>query len=203
MKTLLIYSGGLDSTTLLHYLLDRKDEVRCLSFDYDQKHKVELIYAKYWTDKFNVPHEIVSLAGIFAGSALTGDKPMPQGHYTDISMRQTVVPNRNMVMLAIAASKAIQSDCDAVAYAAHADDRGVYPDCRQEFVTAMDAVLGLCDWKKLSLITPFLGMTKKEVYKRALELGVRVDKTWSCYEGGETPCGRCGACSSRQEAIAS
>ena len=123
MKTLLIFSGGLDSTTLLHQLLAEEHQVSAISFDYGQKHSRELTYAKHWVDHWGIAHEIVNLGGIFSGSALTNDKPMPLTDYSVESMKATVVPNRNMVMLSIAISKAIQQGCDAVAYGAHAGDR--------------------------------------------------------------------------------
>ena len=202
MKIVLILSGGMDSVTLLHKFLDEGSEVVTLSFDYGQKHAKELQSAKYWSDLLGVRHDTINMQGIFSGSALTGDVLMPMTDYSVESMKQTVVPNRNMVMLAIATSKAIQIGADAVAYAAHAGDHEVYPDCRPAFVNALSAAIVRCDWSYVQLLVPFLEWTKKDIAAEARRLGVDLGKTWSCYEGGDTPCGRCGACRSREEALA-
>lgn len=203
MKITMLLSGGLDSTTLLAHLLDKGHEVLCLSFDYGQTHRREIDAAAQFATIYNVPHSIVRLPGVFIGSALTHDAKMPEGHYTDESMRATVVPNRNMVMLAIAGSVAIQNDSDAVAYAAHADDRGVYPDCRPAFIEAMREALARCDWNRLALLAPFSEWSKRDIYHEAMRLGVDAGSTWSCYAGGAEPCGKCGACSARYEATGS
>ena len=201
MKITILLSGGLDSTTLLAYLIDSGHEVACLSFDYGQTHIRELDAATHFTNVYKVPHSIVCLPGVFAGSALTRDAEIPEGHYTDTSMRATVIPNRNMVMLSIAGSMAIQHRSDAVAYAAHADDRGVYPDCRPQFISVMREAFTLCDWNILKLLVPFENWSKRDIYKEAMRLGVDVAATWSCYTGGDKPCGVCGACSARTEAM--
>lgn len=201
MKITMLLSGGLDSTTLLANLVDAGHEVSCISFNYGQTHQRELEAAEYFALIYSAPHTTVSLPGIFTGSALTRDVEMPTGHYTDESMKLTVVPNRNMVMLSIAASMAIQNGSTAVAYAAHADDHGVYPDCRPAFIDAMTQALSLCDWKSLMLLAPFANWSKRQIYQEALRLGVEVDATWSCYKGGDVSCGVCGACSARSEAM--
>lgn len=200
MKVLVILSGGLDSTTALHKLLDEGHIVGAISFDYGQKHICELKCAKYWTGALGISHNIVSLAGIFSGSALTNDKPMPMTDYSVESMKATVVPNRNMVMLSIAISKAIASGYDAIAYGAHAGDNAVYPDCRPVFVDAMRHASSLCDWSPVEILTPLINMSKKEVVDLAKMLGFDYSRTWSCYEGGDTPCGHCGSCRARIEA---
>lgn len=200
MRVLVILSGGLDSTTVLHKMMADGNEVGAISFDYGQKHARELTYAAYWTHKHNIPHDIVRLDNIFSGSALTNDKPMPLADYSVESMKATIVPNRNMVMLSIAISKAIAGGYDAVAYGAHAGDRAVYPDCRHEFVNAMRHAAWLCDWSQIKLVTPLIDMTKGEVVKLARTLGFDLKRTWSCYEGHDNPCGRCGSCRARIEA---
>lgn len=195
----MLLSGGLDSTTLLAHLTAAGDEIACLSFDYGQTHRRELEAAQHFARVYGASHTILTLRGIFSGSALTGDAEMPTGHYTDASMRATVVPNRNMVMLAIAASAALQNGSQAVAYAAHADDRGVYPDCRPEFIGAMRQAMSICDWAPLRLLAPFSDWSKRDIYKEAVRLAVDVDRTWSCYAGTAVPCGVCGACSARSK----
>lgn len=201
MKTLVILSGGLDSTTALHKLMADGHTVGAISFDYGQKHSKELDYACYWTQFLNVPHEIVHLGGVFSGSALTGDKPMPLTDYSVESMKSTVVPNRNMVMLAIAISKAIQHGYDAVAYGAHAGDRDVYPDCRPEFVDVMRQAAMLCDWNNIKLLAPLIDLDKRQIVKLARSLKIDLKRTWSCYEGGAEPCGKCGSCRALIEAM--
>lgn len=201
MKTLVILSGGLDSTTVLHKCIADGHSVSAISFDYAQKHSKELDYACYWTQLRGIPHEIVRLDGVFSGSALTNDKPMPMTDYSVESMKDTVVPNRNMVMLSISISKAIAGGFDAVAYGAHAGDRNVYPDCRTEFVDAMRVVASMCDWKQVHILTPLIEMTKRDVVRLARELKIDIKRTWSCYEGGEEPCLKCGSCKARLEAM--
>lgn len=201
MKVMLVFSGGLDSTTLLHQLIADGHKVCCVSFDYGQTHKTELAHAKHWTGLLGLDHKIVQLHGVFSGSALTGDKPMPHSTYSIETMKATVVPNRNMVMLSIATSLAIENDCDAVAYGCHAGDNDVYPDCRPMFVAAMRSAIVMCDWKKIELLTPFIEMTKRDIVNLARKLNVDLNKTWSCYTGGETPCGTCGSCLARQDAM--
>jgi 7-cyano-7-deazaguanine synthase len=197
MSVVVLFSGGADSATLLTSLRDFKP--LALSFDYDQSHLIELDYASRFAIRLGVEHRMMTLP-TFSGSALTGDKPMPEGHYTDPSMRATVVPNRNMVMLSIAASVAISRGWSEIAYAAHKDDRGTYPDCRPEFIEAMRTALAVCHYTPVTLLTPFSDMTKRQIVARGRALGVDYSQTWSCYAGGAEPCGKCGACSARSEA---
>ena len=116
-------------------------------------------------------------------------------------MKATVVPNRNMIMLAVAGGWAIANKADRLAYGAHTGDHAIYPDCRPEFVRTMREALRLADWHQLELITPFVGLSKAEIVKRGAELGVDFASTWSCYEGGEIHCGACGTCFERREAF--
>jgi len=199
VKSLVILSGGLDSTTVLHKLAADGHTVGAISFDYGQKHRKELQYAKMWTADLGIPHEIIRLRDVFSGSALTHDADMPLEEYSVETMKVTVVPNRNMVMLAIAISKAISNGYDAVVYGAHAGDRDVYPDCRPEFVEVMNHAAFLADWTKVRILAPLLNMSKREVVDLAKSIGYDYKKTWSCYEGGAKPCGKCGACRSRIE----
>lgn len=200
-KATVLLSGGIDSTTLLHML--RLDGVACdaVSFLYKQMHAKEIGYAQGTATRLGVAHTVIELPNIFAQSALLGDKAMPTGHYTDASMRATVVPNRNMVFLAIAASLALQTGSDAVAIAAHADDFGTYPDCRPTFIEAMRSAIAVCDYKPLELVTPYINWRKREIVALGRSMGIDYEQTWSCYAGGEVPCGECGACSARREAL--
>lgn len=200
MKVLSLLSGGMDSVTLLYWLRDQGHEVEAISFSYGQRHIRELESASNITSLLGINHTILSLPAI-SGSALTGQGEVPHGHYAEESMKRTVVPNRNMVMLSHATSLAIYKKLDSVAYACHAGDHAIYPDCRPKFVNAMQTAISLCDWHKLVLLTPFVHMTKGDIAKIGKELEVPYELTWTCYEGGEEPCGKCGACVERKEAM--
>lgn len=206
MKTVLLLSGGLDSAVLLYHLKAAGHEVCCLSVDYGQRHSRELAAAARVAESAGAPLEVVRLPGLRqvfgAGNSQTGTVPVPHGHYEAESMRLTVVPNRNMVLLALAAARAVAIDASAVAYAAHAGDRAVYPDCRPEFVEAMRRPLGLCDYRPLSLLAPFLATNKAGIVELGSMLKVPFGLTWTCYQGGESHCGRCGADVERRGAFA-
>tara|TARA_R110002073_G_scaffold74100_5_gene181177 strand:- start:15091 stop:15750 length:660 start_codon:yes stop_codon:yes gene_type:complete len=206
MKVVAIFSGGMDSSTMLYQLLSKGHEVKAIGFDYGQRHAVELDAAKAIATKAGVAYETVdlrSLGPVIAGqsSQVNPDIEVPDGHYTEESMKATVVPNRNMIMLSVAVAHAISIDFDAIAYGAHAGDHTIYPDCRTEFVDAMKTVIGLCDWKRVQLLTPFVDVSKSEIAKIGLELKVPFEMTWSCYKGGATHCGTCGTCVERREAF--
>jgi len=204
MKVVLIYSGGLDSTTLLYHLRHEGHELRCLGIDYGQRHRRELASGKAICAPLGIEYRIADLSSIrplLAGSALTGDADIPAGHYTEQRMQQTVVPNRNMILLSVAIGWAVSLKYDAVAYAAHAGDHTIYPDCRPAFAEAMARAAGVCDWRPIKLHCPFIDKSKADLVRRGAELGVPFEKTWSCYRGGELHCGRCGTCTERREAF--
>lgn len=205
MKTVLIYSGGLDSTVLLYHLLREGRETLALSVDYGQRHRRELEYARSVANELGIQHEVADLTGIthlLGGSSQTDETvPVPHGHYAADSMKTTVVPNRNMILLAVAAGWAISQRAGTLAYAAHAGDHTIYPDCRPEFATAMNTALGLCDWHDVELVRPFIELTKADIVRRGAELDVPFERTWSCYEGGDVHCNRCGTCVERREAF--
>jgi 7-cyano-7-deazaguanine synthase len=203
MRSILLLSGGLDSTTLLYDLLSKRDEVVALSILYGQKHQKEISVAKEIVNLAGVKHIIKDISGVFGESALTSDFiPVPDGHYTAESMKQTVVPNRNMIFLSIALSLAISLKFDRVAYAAHAGDHTIYPDCRPEFIESLAKVFPIADWHKVTLYAPYMNLTKSEICARGLALGAPLSKTWSCYKGGKIHCGTCGTCIERKEAFA-
>ncbi|MBI3468657.1 MAG: 7-cyano-7-deazaguanine synthase QueC [Planctomycetes bacterium] len=205
MRTVVIFSGGIDSTVLLHDLHAQGNEALALSVDYGQRHRVELDHARRIAEALGVEWRLADLSAIaplLAGSSQTsGDVPVPHGHYAEESMKQTVVPNRNMIMLAVAGGWAISRRADRVAYAAHSGDHTIYPDCRPEFARAMDHALGLADWHRITLHCPYITLTKAQVVARGALLGVDFAATWSCYEGGDLHCGRCGTCYERREAF--
>ena len=205
METVLIYSGGLDSTVLLYHLCAEGHTVHALSVDYGQRHRRELTTAKEICRRIHVPHQIADLSSIqplLAGSSLTSPEiEVAEGHYTEASMKSTVVPNRNMILLAIATGYALSINADQIGYAAHSGDHTIYPDCRNEFADAMAEAIRLCDWKTVELIRPFVDWTKTDIVRRGAELKVPFEKTWSCYKGENVHCGRCGTCIERREAF--
>lgn len=205
-KTVLIYSGGMDSTVLLHKMLADGREVAALGVDYGQKHKRELVAAAGMCGQLGVDWKVADLSALrplLAGSSQTDDNvPVPEGHYAEESMKATVVPNRNMIMLAVAAGYAMSIGADRVAYAAHAGDHAIYPDCRPEFADALDHAIHLADWRRVALERPFVAMTKRKIAELGRTLGVPFADTWSCYKGGVNHCGKCGTCVERKEALA-
>ncbi len=205
MKAVVLFSGGLDSTVLSYHLKDQNAELKLLSINYGQRHDCELSSSHKIAKTLNIPHRILELpmlAELLGGSALT-DKSiqLPHGHYAEESMKSTVVPNRNMILLSLAAGHAISLKFDTVAYAAHAGDHTIYPDCRPQFTDAMEKALSLSDWSKISLYRPFVNWSKADLVKRGNELGVPFEKTWSCYAGKVEHCGKCGTCIERKEAF--
>ncbi len=203
-KVVVILSGGMDSTTLLYDIMSKGYDVYALSFNYNQKHKKELDLAKLTCEKLNVPHKIadLSLLNDIAPSALTRDDwKVPEGHYADENMKQTVVPNRNMVMLSLATSYAIGIGATELYYGAHAGDHDIYPDCRKEFIDSMKQSISLCDWSKIELKAPYWILDKGDIVIRGKELNVDYSLTWTCYVGKEKACGKCGSCVERLEAF--
>ena len=206
MKALVLFSGGLDSTVLATQMKRDAEETRLLSINYGQRHAKELNHSQRVAKHLDLPHEILKLpqlGAILCGSSLT-DKSLalPEGHYAEESMKSTVVPNRNMILLALAGGHALSLGFDTIAYAAHAGDHTIYPDCRPAFADAMDRAFGLADWNTLSLHRPFVDMTKSDLVSLGTELDAPLHLTWSCYAGNEIHCGKCGTCVERKEAFA-
>lgn len=198
----------MDSTTLLYHLLDKGWEVKAVSFDYGQRHVKELEYAARTCAKLDVSHEIVDIASIkklLHGNALTDfGIEMPEGHYTDESMKATVVPNRNMIMLAIAGGYAVAEGADVLAIAVHSGDHTVYPDCRPEFIDLFEQSLAAGNYHQVKMYAPYLHMTKGDIVREGRRLGIDYEAdSWSCYTGGEIACGKCGTCVEREEALRS
>lgn len=209
MKGVLILSGGIDSSTLLYYLLKKGYEIHALTFIYGQRHLKEIEYASKIVEKAKqigfIEHRIVditSISSLISSGALTGDKDVPKAFYSDETQKQTIVPNRNMILLSIAAGYAVKINAKEVFYAAHKSDYSIYPDCRKEFVKALDTAVYLANlWTPVEVKAPFVDLTKAEIVKLGLELNVPYEYTWSCYEGKERPCLSCGTCLERTEAF--
>jgi 7-cyano-7-deazaguanine synthase len=223
MSQVVVVSGGLDSVTLLHHAVHTRntinEELHVISFNYGQKHKGELLYARYHASLLGASIEVVDLTNITyllaqGGSSLVSDSEVPEGHYGEESMKQTVVPNRNMIMASIAAGYAVAIGAKGLWMGVHAGDHFIYPDCRPPFFQALNAsiVIGNEGFGSISeqpemqplqdfVFTPFIKWSKNQIAHRAFELNVEIENTWSCYKGGSIHCGKCGTCVERQEAI--
>jgi 7-cyano-7-deazaguanine synthase len=206
MKAVVLCSGGLDSVTLAHKLA-AEAEIACLvTFDYGQRHRKELEFAGRCAARLGRPHRVIDLAAVggqLTGSALTTDLAVPEGHYAEDTMRLTIVPNRNAILLSIAFGVAVAGGADAVAAAFHGGDHFIYPDCRPAFVESFAAMqrAALDGVAAIALHTPFLKTDKAGIVREGARLGVPFADTWSCYRGLDRHCGRCGTCVERREAF--
>lgn len=208
MKAVAIVSGGMDSVTLAYWLKAQGYDLELVSFDYGQRHRRELECAKHQAELLGAGHTVIDISGIrplLKGSALTDEVEVPHGHYAEESMRLTVVPNRNAIMLSIAWGLACSCEADVLACGVHAGDHFIYPDCRPEFIASLNESLRVgtvCHRKdSLELIAPFVHHTKTDIAAIGGTLQVPFEHTWTCYEGGDIHCGKCGACTERQEAF--
>ena len=216
MKALVLSSGGIDSTTALGLAIKKygKENVIALSISYGQKHEKEIQASVAVADYYGVEHLFLDLAKIFQYSNCSllqqSTEEIPEESYAKQIEKtggekpvSTYVPFRNGLFLSSAASIALSKDCEVIYYGAHADDAAgfAYPDCSEVFNHAMNEAIWEGSGHQLKIEAPFVTMTKAEVVKTGLELGVPYDLTWSCYEGGEKPCGRCATCIDRQAAF--
>lgn len=202
--TLLVLSGGLDSTTLLY---DYADSIAlAVTFQYGSNHnKREAAFAKYHCDKLGIEHIEIDLAFMgkyFKSSLLDGADAIPEGNYDEDNMKSTVVPFRNGIMLSVAAGLAESRGLKNVMMANHSGDHAIYPDCRPEFVKAMTAAIEAGTYEGVKLVAPYTDITKADIVSRGAKLGIDYSKTYSCYKGGEHHCGVCGTCRERKEAFA-
>lgn len=205
MKAMVLFSGGLDSFTVLHRAINECSHVQAISIQYGQKHIKELYSAMEICDALGVTHKVVDIrsVGLLLTSALTDNKTkVPEGHYADVSMAATVVPNRNMIMLSIAAGVAAARGYDLVYCGVHAGDHAIYPDCRPEFIEAMNRTLQHAHYVPVSIRAPFLFQTKADILRWGIGQGLDYSQTWTCYNGREKACGKCGACNERLAAFA-
>ena len=203
MKAVLVYSGGLDSTTLLY---EYRDSIAlAVSFDYGSKHNArEIAYAAENCKRVGVKHLVIPLGFIgqyFKSDLLLSGGEIPEGSYADDNMHSTVVPFRNGIMLAVAAGLAESYGLDTVMLANHSGDHAIYPDCRPEFVEAMDAAVKAGTYEGIRVVSPYCDITKRDIALRGKALGIDYSLTYSCYKGGEKHCGKCGTCTERKEAL--
>lgn len=206
MKTIVVCSGGLDSVSLAHRMAAEQQLVGLISFDYGQRHRKELDFAAKCAARLAVPHHIIDIAAIgghLSGSALTDNVEVPDGHYAEETMKATVVPNRNAIMLAIAFGLAAAQKADAVAVAVHGGDHFIYPDCRPGFIDAFQRMQNeaLDGYASVKLLAPYVDVSKAAIVADGAKHGTPFAETWSCYKGGNLHCGRCGTCVERREAF--
>lgn len=200
----IILSGGMDSVTLLY---DYQERIAlALSFDYGSNHNAkEIGFAKLHCQRLGIKHIIIPLDFVkeyFKSSLLEGAEAIPEGHYADETMRSTVVPFRNGIMLSIAAGIAESNSLCHVMMANHSGDHTIYPDCRPEFVKAMGEAIQTGTFANVDLLAPYTNLTKADIALRGKKIGIDYSETWSCYKGGDVHCGKCGTCVERKEALA-
>lgn len=203
-KAVVIYSGGMDSFTLLNELHQQDKEIHAVSFNYGQRHSKELNYAAVVCQRLGITHKIVDVSAInqlMQGSSLTSDVDVPEGHYEEESMKATVVPNRNMIMISMAVAYAVSIEAQHVYIGAHAGDHAIYPDCRAEFITEINNVTAIANYFPVSVQAPYIAMSKGEIAEIGGLLSLDYSQAWTCYNGREKACGKCGACQERIEAM--
>lgn len=205
MKVVVLVSGGMDSVAALYDARAHHEVVGALSFNYGSKHNLrEIPFAAHHCEQLGIPHRVIPLAFInelFTSHLLASGGEIPDGHYEEATMKQTVVPFRNGIMLAIAGGYAESTGATGLVIAAHAGDHAIYPDCRETFMQAMSAALRSGTYVEVDLLRPFIAMNKAQIARRGHELGVDFAQTWSCYKGRDIHCGTCGTCVERREAF--
>lgn len=201
-----IVSGGLDSVTLAYHLVDQGYEPVLISYDYGQRHSKELDFAKLCAQRLNVKHHLVDLkvlTSLMSSSSLTSDDiEVPDGHYAEETMKVTVVPNRNAIMINVATALAVSENHSFVATGVHGGDHFIYPDCRPEFIKSQTETLKLANAgfiaTEFGVLAPFVNVSKADIVTIGHAIGVPWLETWSCYKGGDIHCGSCGTCFERR-----
>ena len=201
--SIIVLSGGMDSTTLLH---DRKEQIAlAVTFDYGSRHNArEIECAKKNCDMLGIEHIVIPLEFMgkyFKSSLLIGGEEIPEGHYADDNMKSTVVPFRNGIMLSIAAGLAESRGLKKVMLANHGGDHAIYPDCRPGFVRAMSEAISEGTYDGIMIDAPYTDITKSDIARIGKRIGVDYSLTYSCYKGGDRHCGKCGTCVERMEAL--
>lgn len=204
-KTLVLLSGGMDSTAAFYWALREHEVVGAISFDYGSKHNdCEIQCARIHAEKAGIHHDVVALPFVnelFDSDLLKSGGDIPEGHYADETMKRTVVPFRNGIMLAIACGVAESRGAESLVIAAHSGDHAIYPDCREPFMQAIADAMREGTYARISLLRPFIHLDKTAIAKLGHDLGIDFAETWSCYKGGEQHCGLCGTCVERREAF--
>lgn len=199
----IVLSGGLDSTTLLHEYSDRI--ALAVTFDYGSNHNArEIACAAEQCRLLDIEHLVIPLTFMgeyFESSLLSGAEFIPEGHYTSATMKSTVVPFRNGIMLAVACGLAESRGLQHVLIANHGGDHAIYPDCRRGFVEAMSGAMREGTYDGIDIIAPYTDITKADIVRRGSALDVDYALTYSCYKGGSQHCGKCGTCVERREAF--
>lgn len=203
IRTVVVLSGGMDSVTLLHKIKAEGKEVKAISFNYGQIHVKELEMAKQQCELLDINHKVVDISFLkdLLPSALTGKQEVPQGHYEDESMKQTVVPFRNSILATISLGYTVGIDFDEIALGVHAGDHQIYPDCRPAFIGALRYLASLGDYKAISVYTPFLNVTKVDILAEGIKLGVDYSKTWTSYSSSDIPDYKTGSSVERTQAF--
>lgn len=206
MKVVVLCSGGIDSTVALHEACQSHEVLAGLSCNYGSKHNhKEIPFAEYQCGLLGVPHRTIDLGfigSLFSSDLLQSGGEIPEGHYEEANMRQTVVPFRNGIMLAAAAGLAESIEAEGLVIGAHAGDHAIYPDCREPFMLAMSQAIEAGTYAQVKVLRPFISATKADIVARGHRLGVDFNQTWSCYKGADIHCGACGTCVERREAFA-
>ncbi|QJQ94425.1 MULTISPECIES: 7-cyano-7-deazaguanine synthase QueC [Halomonadaceae] len=204
-RAVVIYSGGMDSYTVLHRILKEGYEVHALSFDYGQRHACELDVARRVCQRLGIAHQVIDIRaihGLIDNSALTdASRALPAGEYDGSNMAATVVPNRNMILLSLAIAQAVNIGADKVFYGAHGGDHVLYPDCRPEFVERMNDVAAIANFDAIQVVAPYLHVSKTDILADGLAMQLDYSQTWTCYLGGSLACGECGSCQERLAAF--
>lgn len=203
-KAVVIYSGGMDSFTILNKAKREGHSLYPLTFNYGQKHSKEIDFASRVCEELGLPHKVIDITAInqlLLSSSLTSAQDIPEGHYADSNMMSTVVPNRNMILLSLAIGYAVDIKASKVYYGAHSGDHAIYPDCRPEFVHAMNEVAKIANYDSVEIVTPYIDTDKIGILKDGLSMGLDYSNTWTCYNGREKACGKCGSCVERLEAF--
>lgn len=203
MKTLVIFSGGLDSTTALYWAMKNAEKVCTVNFAYGSNHQEqECSAARKIADRLGVKlfHIPLTFIGEHFKSALLGGS-IPSGEYKQDNMKDTVVPFRNGIMLSVAAGLADSLGYDTIILGNHGGDHFIYPDCRPDFISSMNSAIKSGTDGSVKILSPFCNLSKADIIREGERLGVDFSATYSCYKGGEKHCGICGTCLERKESF--
>ena len=202
---MVIYSGGMDSYTVLHKAIEEGLTPFALTFDYGQRHVKEVQVASDLCKELGINHKVIDITAInqlIGGSSLTDNSiDVALGDYENTNMVNTVVPNRNMILLSLAIGYAVSIGAEKVYYGAHSGDHDIYPDCRPIFVEKMNEVAAVANYEATEIYSPYLKSDKIGILKDGIRMGLDYSKTWTCYNGREKACGQCGSCIERLEAF--